>query len=596
MGYGWCACWASDGKQPKSHYYPADASFCIENKEAGTSYSGMGNGWCMSGNQKVGLRHNWFNQPESFCQELCNNHAECTGYIVKDNNQCDIMPGTIGGENVKTITGANREFRYKCMRKVVNIVEAMFGATGVTNSNLQNFCRAISVTLGGNTQYCSLTDSDGIFPSSKSPNTVYMTIGVDDCRLATQQIGSYGFSGTVQDLPAGTSISSNIATGCDDGTRIDSVPYQTTTTTVAKGQPIISTFTMDGRYHVGALRKHSEQLERVFAHTLGVPHHKVSVDIQPAVVQFRVTDTKDYTKKLSTPSFRNRLIDNFKKNEKLSDYLGLSGDGAVECEEMETAQDCWGYAKPAKPRNGVELYIPSGMMEVCTWIPGINRCQVAGVAPGMSQYDPTENEVNYENMFGPGVEPNFENVIGFDTYHPLPPQYYENGQPTNNGGNQGFVDPNSGNNGFIDPDVPHPDNPFYNPRFLPGYDNGQAPTNPSSSTPSNPASNPSVPRNPFLYEDMEEYCEMVPATPAACKRPCVLVGRKCELFEAKKKVLQHTKPQKSHPEQQHHKTFFIPIFVFIICALFGFFLMRCIMCRKSDPDINSSFVALEDRV
>ena len=80
----------------------------------------MGNGWCMSGNKKVGLTHNWFHQPEPFCQELCNNHADCIGYIVKNGVHCDIMPGTIGGDNVKSITGANNQPIYKCMWKVVS--------------------------------------------------------------------------------------------------------------------------------------------------------------------------------------------------------------------------------------------------------------------------------------------------------------------------------------------------------------------------------------------------------------------------------------------------------------------------------------------
>eukprot|EP00493_Phyllostaurus_siculus_P025280 UN25624 len=330
----------------------------------------------MSGSQKIGLKHNWFGQPETFCQELCNNHVDCIGYIVQDYSQCSILPGDIGGVNVNTITGANDESRFKCMRKVVNSVSAKFGASGVTYANQQNFCRAIAVTLGGNTQYCGITDPNGLRRNLQSLDTIYMTIGVDDCLLSSQEINSAGFAASVQDLPAGTAITSSGAMGCNDGFPVQNVPLphqypqkQDPNSAASIDGPMrMSTFTLDGKYHAGVLRKMSPQLQNIFANSLGVTPGKVAVDIKPSVVQWRVSDTEDYTPDLNSPTFKDRLIANLKSNAKLSNYLGLTGDGSVICSEFTTAQDCWGNQKQA----ATGIFIPSGMLQACSWIPGIN--------------------------------------------------------------------------------------------------------------------------------------------------------------------------------------------------------------------------------
>merc|ERR1719483_1421235 len=85
----------------------------------------------------------------------------------------------------------------------------------------------------------------------------------------------------VSNLPAGTSIQKGTASTCNDGSVIPNVPT-TTTTTAATGT---STYTLDGRYHVGMLNSMRPQLTQVFAETLGVNPSKVSLAITRSVLQ-----------------------------------------------------------------------------------------------------------------------------------------------------------------------------------------------------------------------------------------------------------------------------------------------------------------------
>ena len=99
--------------------------------------------------------------------------------------------------------GFNIRKKFKQARNLktffLDTVSAMFGIRGVVAENLQSVCQAISIALHGNTQYCSMSG-----PQNRKmlhAQTLYMNIGVDDCQLATQQINSFGFSSTVQELP-----------------------------------------------------------------------------------------------------------------------------------------------------------------------------------------------------------------------------------------------------------------------------------------------------------------------------------------------------------------------------------------------------------
>merc|ERR1719362_1701169 len=87
------------------------------------AYAFVGNGWCLSGGSRIGIRSGWQSSTirsdggSDLCETECSADQQCTGYMTEDGTNCQLLPGTTYGSNLIPIDGHDSETRNYCWKK-----------------------------------------------------------------------------------------------------------------------------------------------------------------------------------------------------------------------------------------------------------------------------------------------------------------------------------------------------------------------------------------------------------------------------------------------------------------------------------------------